>query len=264
MWLQVVRLAWSACIPEVKRLMRAAAEWAYAAYAWTLFGGIGTLIWLAVVLLPRRSWRWGSVRAGARLAVRLSGTQLIVRGLEHLPRDTPLVLVANHGSYVDVPLICAALPIEVCYVAKRELMKSLFIGRLLRKLGTIFVERFDQQRSVEDAQQVNKAVREGQSLGFFPEGTFTRAAGVRPFHMGAFVAAAQAGVPVVPVTIRGSRSILRDESWFLRRAGALVIVGECLRAEGSDWQAAVKLRDAVRQTILRHSGEPDLENEPVL
>ena len=76
--------------------------------------------------------------------------------------------------------------------------------------------------------------------------------------MGAFVVAAQTGVPLVPVTMRGARSVLRDGSWFARRGTVVVTIAAPLTPQGSDWNAAVALRDAVRAEILRHCGEPDL------
>jgi 1-acyl-sn-glycerol-3-phosphate acyltransferase len=84
-----------------------------------------------------------------------------------------------------------------------------------------------------------------------------REAGLLPFRMGAFAVAAQAGVPVVPVVIRGTRSMLRDGSWFPRHVPVSITVGQPLAPVGNDWTAAVKLRDAVRAEILRGCGEPD-------
>lgn len=76
--------------------------------------------------------------------------------------------------------------------------------------------------------------------------------------MGAFVAAVEAGVPVVPVTIRGTRSLLRDDSRFPHWGGVHVIVAALILPAGTDWAAALKLRDAARTAILQHLGEPDL------
>jgi 1-acyl-sn-glycerol-3-phosphate acyltransferase len=79
------------------------------------------------------------------------------------------------------------------------------------------------------------------------------------FRTGAFQAAAQAGAPVIPVALRGLRSVLRDGTWYLRRASVSITVSPPIRPEGTDWTAAIRLRDAVRAQILRHCGEPDLE-----
>jgi 1-acyl-sn-glycerol-3-phosphate acyltransferase len=99
----------------------------------------------------------------------------------------------------------------------------------------------------------------GCSLVFFPEGTFTRMPGLLPFHVGVF--AAQAGVPMVPVIIRGTRSLLRAESWFPRRVVVKIHVGAPIVLAGREWTAAVKLCDAVRDAMLQQPGEPDLEQK---
>jgi 1-acyl-sn-glycerol-3-phosphate acyltransferase len=143
-------------------------------------------------------------------------------------------------------------------VAKRELARVSVARFFLRRLGTEFVERFDAKRSVEDTGKLVEAARRGRSLVVFPEGTFGRATGVRPFRMGAFVVAAQTGTPVVPVALRGTRSILRDGSWFPRRGAVSVVIGEPLVPQGLDWAAALELREATRKHILQWSGEPDL------
>ncbi|MBS0552948.1 MAG: 1-acyl-sn-glycerol-3-phosphate acyltransferase, partial [Proteobacteria bacterium] len=102
----------------------------------------------------------------------------------------------------------------------------------------------------------------GESLFFFPEGTFTRRAGLREFRLGAFLTAAQAGLAVVPVAIRGTRTILPDETWRPQRAPVVLYIAAPLQAQGADWAAAVALRDAVRPQILARCAEPDLTALP--
>ena len=82
--------------------------------------------------------------------------------------------------------------------------------------------------------------------------------------MGAFVIAAQAGVPVVPVTLRGTRSILREGQWLFRRGRIGVTLSEPIEPSGVDWNAALGLRDRTRAEILRLCGEPDLGEETAL
>ena len=202
------------------------------------------------------------MRQGARLLFRLGRIPVSVAGVEQLPRGQACVLVSNHASYLDGVVLVAALPDEVAFVAKAELARRFIPRRFLQRIGAVFVERFDQQRGVADARLAVQAVQGGRSLAFFPEGTFTRMPGLLPFHMGAFVAAAEAGVPVVPVTIRGTRSLLRGDSRFPRRGAVRISIAAPILPAGTDWAAAVKLRDASRAAILLHLGEPDLYQAP--
>jgi 1-acyl-sn-glycerol-3-phosphate acyltransferase len=130
----------------------------------------------------------------------------------------------------------------------------------MEHLGVEFVERFEVQQGLEDKERIIKTVSGGRSVVFSPEGTFGRQPGLRSFHLGAFIAASQTGVPVVPMAIRGTRSILRADQWFFRRGTACLIIMPPIPPSGTDWSAALKLRDAARMQILRHCGEPDLES----
>jgi len=129
---------------------------------------------------------------------------------------------------------------------------------MLSRVGTRFVERDDVHASVEDAKVLLRAAQSGESLVFFPEGTLTRAPGLRGFHMGAFMTAAQAGVALLPVSLRGTRSVLRLGSWRPRRYPVQVHVHGPLRAQGTGWREALQLRDAARERIAATCGEPVL------
>ncbi len=257
-WWQIVRLTCSGFLPQLQRFLHWMSGLIYAAYAWALFGVLAVTAWALVAVVPGFSLRYRLIRSLARLLMCLTGIPLTVRGDEHLRSIGHCVLVSNHASYLDSLILVAALPCNFSYVAKRELTRHLISRLFLRRIRTEFVERFDKQRGVEDARKTARAVQQGRSLIFFPEGTFYRMPGLHPFHMGAFVAAAEAGVPVIPVSIRGSRSILRADTWFPRRAALSVTISEPILPKGRDWAAALELRDSARKEILRHCGEPDL------
>ncbi|WP_137886379.1 AMP-binding protein [Pseudomonas sp. 2FE] len=256
-WRQLLRLGLLAGRGQFGRWWRASSAALYAVYIWLLFWSMTPLTWLAVAALPRLSWCRAFTRAAARLFVRLAGVPFSVEGLGHLPGNAVSVLAANHASYLDGIILCAALPAEFGFVAKRELAGQWIAGLFLRKIGAHFVERFDPQRSAEDAEALAGAIAQGQSLLFFPEGTLSRAPGLQEFQMGAFVLAARAGVPLLPVAIRGTRMVLRDGQWFPHHGAIGVSVGAPLLAEGPGWLEAIKLRDAVRAALLAQLDETE-------
>ncbi len=258
-WWQAVRLAAGSLGPLLRQQAAVAVDLAYGLYVGLLFALIAPATWLLTAATPRPALAWRFNRVATRAFLMLCGIRLTVRGQEHLPHS-PCVLVANHSSYLDTVVLCAAMPLHFGFVAKRELLKHPISRIYLRRLGTQFVERFDARQSVEDARRLGAAVKAGTSSGFFPEGTFTRAAGLGPFRLGAFVAAAAAGVAVLPVAIRGARSVLRDGEWLARRGAIEVNIGAAVMRSDSardDFAAAVALRDAARAHILAHCGEPD-------
>jgi 1-acyl-sn-glycerol-3-phosphate acyltransferase len=169
------------------------------------------------------------------------------------------VIAANHTSYLDGAVLVATLPWRnYAFVAKRELEANFFSRTLVRGIGAVFVERFDVQRSAEHADALVQAAKDGLSLIVFPEGTLVRHSGLMPFRAGGFQVAAQAGVPVVPVSLRGVRSVLRDETWYPRRAPIAATFSAPIAPDGEDWNATLRLRDRTRAEILKHCGEPDL------
>jgi 1-acyl-sn-glycerol-3-phosphate acyltransferase len=156
----------------------------------------------------------------------------------------------------------AALPPDVAFVAKREFVASPLLGLMLRRLGCVFVERHDMHEAATGERELQAHLHGGGSLVVFPEGTFRRDPGLLPFHMGAFSAAAAANAVVVPVAIRGARTMLPDGAVLPRPAAIDVILGEPLSPDEAGWRAAVKLRSCARQHILGQVHEPDLEQFP--
>jgi 1-acyl-sn-glycerol-3-phosphate acyltransferase len=256
-WLQLALLAAEGVAGRARSAVARAGEHLWGAWAWTSLVLVMLPAWLLIAATRKPARARAIARTAARLLLALWGTTPRVEGAERLEREPNAVVISNHASYVDGLLLTAALPPRIVFVAKRDLAPQRFAGTLLRHLGTLFVERVDAARSVEDHRAIEQNARAGLAPLVFPEGTLRREPGLLPFRMGAFVAAAQAGVPVLPVVMRGTRSMLPDGVWVPRPARLEVWVGEPIAPEGSDWQAAIALRDKAREAILARSGEPD-------
>lgn len=270
-WWQLTRLGAAGLWPQLRRSASVARAILYGVYAHALFWPTALLVWATVIVTPGRGLRWRVMRTASRALVMALGIRVEVRNHEALPdAETSCIIVSNHASYIDGALLVLALARPVSFVAKAELGSNPLIGLFLRRIDAEFVERFDVERGLEDARRLARDARGGRALLFFPEGTFTRAPGLLPFRMGAFVAAAESQVPVVPVAIRGSRAILRSESWWPSPGAVTVSIGTPVTHEPSGegesdaWETAVALRDAAREAIRRHTGEPDMiERSPL-
>ena len=250
-WRQVLRLALGALGPRLRHLAGRAGSALWAGYALAIFALLAPLTWLATAATSKPATAWRIGRVAARTLLRLTAVPLRVRGLEHLPAG-PCVLVANHASYLDGMILVAALPRPFAFVAKIELLDSLVPRVYLSRLGAAFVERFDAPRSVAAAEHLVEDVGRGRSLAVFPEGTFVAEPGLLPFRLGAFLVAARARVPVVPLRLRGSRELLGDARWWPRRAALEVDIHPPLADAGDPgdaFAAAVRLRDAARRSI---------------
>ena len=208
LWLQVARLAIGGVTHRGRRVLARTVEVAYAGYWWALLVALGVLTWPLVVLLPRREWRHAVVRAAAKGFLRLTGISLTIEGAAAMPRGGAIIIV-NHASYLDGLVVSAVLAGEPKFIAKQELQGQWIAGVFLRRLGTIFVRRIDPKGGVEDTDVILNAARAGAQVVAMPEGTFSRMPGVLPFRLGAFMVAVEAKVAVVPVTIKGTRMVLR-------------------------------------------------------
>ena len=291
--MQVARLALAAAGGTLRSWARRLGRAAYTAHAGVVATATFVLVWLAVVVAPgSKQARWRRGRVLARAAFRVLGIRIRVNGLSNMKRGERYVLVANHASYLDGPLLFAAIPARVGYVVKGELAGNPFIAPLLRALGAEFVNRLDYERSVADTASLTARLARGDALGFFPEGTLHRMPGLLPFRLGAFSVAVEGGACVVPVTIAGTRSAMRDGQWVPRPGAVSVRIAEPIAPPGGSqpepahgshsgsadgpsretkngpshapadrsnrWARAVRLRDAARAVILAQCGEPDL------
>ncbi len=221
---------------------------------------MASLVWLMVVLLPGRQRRHRLVRNAVRGFLWATGASPRVEWEGTLP-EGGIMIVANHASYLDALVLTATIPGPLSFVAKEELARQQVAGAFLRRLGTLFVRRIDPKGGVEDTQRQLEAARTGARIVSFPEGTLTRRPGLLGFHLSAFLVAGQAGISVLPVTVRGTRSILRGGQWFPRRGEIVVHVGKAIAPQGTDFTAAIQLRDRARAAMLEHYGEPDLGRE---
>jgi len=260
-WLQVLRLSLMTLVPTLRRTTKAAAASLYAGYVYAVAALVAPPAWGLIAILPQ-GLAWSVARSACRLILGLAGIRLVVQGRDTLPGPgEPVIYVANHGSYLDGFVLTLALGRPVAFIAKRELLGHWVTRILLSKMGCLFVERFDREKGLEDARHLVDEARAWRALMFFPEGTFTNRSGIMPFQMGAFTAAAEAGAPVVPIALRGTRSILVDGSWFPRRGRIRAAIGDAIAVDttsGTHWQQALALRAAARAHILTHAGEPDM------
>mgnify|MGYP003645994583 CR=1 FL=1 len=256
--LQMMKLAiqWGAC--KLVDGLKAVGKFFYTTYMAALIIVIALLAYLAA--------RFASVeaaskysRAGARFLLLAGLSPLRILGREHYANKKPAIYAANHASYMDAVIALAVMPPGTRFVAKKELFDLPIVGTYMKKMGYLSVDRTSLPRGLEDTVEIESALKNGHSVLIFPEGTFGYAAGLRPFRLGAFKIAAEAGVPVIPVAIRGARKLLRDGSWLMRPARIKVTICEPIMPAGNEWQDITSLRQSVRARVAQFCGETSLD-----
>lgn len=257
-WVQWLRLEIAALAARGRRLLSRPARALYGACAWSVFVPLAWLAWLGLRLIGARRARWRWAQGVARLGFRLCGMRIRLEGAARVPRAARYLVAANHASYLDGLLLTALWPEPLVFVAKKELDSVPFVGTLLRRLGALFVQRFEARQALLDVEQLQRAATQGEALLFFPEGTFRRDPGLLAFHLGGFSIAARAGLPVLPVVLRGTRAALPEGTWWPRRGALDVAVLPAVSVEGTGWEDALALRAKTRGAIAAHCGEADL------
>ena len=238
-------------------MVKRAAHALFGVYAWFAFALCVLFSFVAVTVVPGLERRRRLVAGAARTAFLLSGVRPVVKGVKHLPDDR-CVVVANHASYVDGVLLKGYLPARFDFVIKGEMRDIPIVHFLLRRAGSRFVERFDAAESARDARRLVRAARCGESLGFFPEGTFVREPGLNRFHAGAFVAAIKGRLPVVPIAIFGTRRVLPSGRILPRPAPIRIEILPPIMPSDAAFGDSRALAELARQRIADVLDEPDL------
>jgi len=269
-WMQIARLSAGSVMRSFGGIMAGgftrALEILYGVYFGVVFS-----LWIvpafAVVSLMRSQRAAGRFTLAAlRVLFTLINCSVRVTGKEHMDTVGAKIFAANHASYFDVLPLMAGLGVSFRFVAKMEVDSMPFIGMFLRRMGHLTFNRTDANSRLRQADEMEEILLRGESVFVFPEGTFTPEDGIRPFQLGAFKAAVSAGVPVIPVSLAGTRKFLRDGTYLPRPTSITITLSPPIyphhartaaqEGEASDWHELIRLRDATRTAIARHVPEP--------
>ena len=269
-WLQIVRLGTKSGVQNFSHAARAGLkrglEILYGVYFWVVF-----LLWIVptwgmvhLIKDHRAAGRYTS--SALKILFAVIGCRVRVVGKEYVDAPGAKVFASNHASYFDVLPLMLGLGVPYRFVAKMEVRSMPFIGAFLDRMGHLRFDRSNSGSRMRQVREVEGLLREGESVFFFPEGTFVSEDGVRPFQLGAFKAAVDTGAPIVPISLAGTRKSLRDGTYLPRPTSVTITVHPPIYPQArshddnaddsSEWQELIRLRDATREAIARDSGEP--------
>lgn len=200
---------------------------------WVLFLAMSTIILgpiaILVLLVPHldrgarftynylaRGWAW--------INLTLTGVRVKVIGREKLYLKKHFIIMTNHQSNLDVLALATRLPLQLRWVAKRELLKVPIFGTAIKRMGMIFIDRKDPEKAHESMKKAGEKIRSGLTVIIFPEGTRSRDGKLLEFKKGGFVMALQTKTPILPITINGSRFCLPKGGLFSLRPGKIQMV----------------------------------------
>jgi len=176
-----------------------------------------TIFWGLIAIFTSFFTRTGNpvhivARMWARSIMFASRIKVTVNGLANIDPTQSYVYMSNHQSNFDIPVLLAYLPVQFRWLAKAELFKIPIFGRAMRGAGYIKIDRYNQESAFESINEAARKMKNGVSAMIFPEGTRSRDGNIRPFKKGGFVMALNAGVPIVPIVLKGTWTIMDKSS----------------------------------------------------
>jgi 1-acyl-sn-glycerol-3-phosphate acyltransferase len=186
---------------------------------------------------------------GAKMALWLAGVRLEIHGLDRIPRDRPVVFMANHQSNCDPPALLAVLP-PVLVMVKKEFFRVPLIGRGMVQCGFIRVDRSNREQALEAVEKGVQALKAGKSFLVYPEGTRSPDGRLQRFKKGVFVMAIKASAPIVPISVSGSNKIMPKGKFVIRPGDVRITFHETVATEGFALEDRQIIMERVRRGIL--------------
>ncbi len=223
------------------------------------------LIWLMLmfplaILVMLFTWSadnamWVARRLFSPVVLWAGGAKLVVSGQEHVVPSRPTVYVSNHQSASDIPALLAALPVNVRFVAKKQLRWVPIVGWYLQLAGHIIVDRSNTRAAIASLDAAARKIRAGTSILVFPEGTRSPDRRILPFKKGPFALALKAGAAICPVTIEGSGKLMPKHSWRIFPGEVRVKIGAPIDASNYGPEDRERLMRDVRNVVIAQSLE---------
>jgi len=192
----------------------------------------------------------------ARSAVALTKMDLRIGGQEHIPPNETFVVMSNHQSHYDIPVLFHAVPGTVRMVAKIELFRIPVWGKAMEQSGFIAIDRANRQKAMSSLRAARTAIHSGVNVWIAPEGTRSLTGELLPFKKGGFLLAADTEVRILPVGIAGTKDVLPADGWRTRlRQNVGVAVGEPINVAGKNRNLLLKeTREAIAALMQQAEG----------
>jgi 1-acyl-sn-glycerol-3-phosphate acyltransferase len=197
----------------------------------------------------RGRWQHGCARTWSWLILKTSGIRVRVEGLENVNSGEVQIYCANHASAMDIPILFVNLPVQFRFLAKRSLFHLPFLGWHLRRSGHISIDRGRVREAMKGFDKAAQKIREGKPVVMFPEGHRSRDGELHQFKSGSFLLAILSGVPVVPITLNGTRDVLVPDTYHVRAGQTEMIVHPPISTKGLTKDDVDALADRVRKQI---------------
>jgi 1-acyl-sn-glycerol-3-phosphate acyltransferase len=217
-------------------------------------GGLGAILGF---IPPRGDWTRRLARVWAQLILWSALIRVKVEGADRVPAGGPVVFMANHESWLDIPVLLVAIPGQVRFLAKSSLFSIPFLGWAMRSMGFIPVDRENRRTAVKSFEKAAARIRAGRSVLVFPEETRTSDGSLLPLQRGGFLIALKAALPIVPVGLDGARRCMPKYNYVVRPGKITVRFGEAIPTAGRSVSEKTALMETTRNAIAVLRGTPE-------
>lgn len=237
---------------------------------------IRTIIWFAyfwlylIIIMPKyytanRLLKSGKIKERDRLVaevaskwardlLKLAGAKVKVIGADNVPADRTVLFVSNHQGNFDIPILLGYIDKPKAFVAKIEILKLPLIRTWMKHMNCVFMDRNDMRQSLKVMNEATEYLKQGYSTVIFPEGTRSKGEAMGEFKAGSLRIAVKAGVPIVPVTIKGSYRLMENNGYLIKPAEVEVIIAKPIETAGLTKDQINSLNDEVRSVIANNAG----------
>ncbi len=192
-----------------------------------------------------RAWSW--------IVLKIAGVSIEIDGLDKLERGKSYVFISNHASLLDIPAVLYSLPFQLRFLAKKELYKIPVFGLALRMAGHIRIDRGNLESAVESLKKASKRLKKRKASAMvFAEGTRSLDGRIGRFKKGGIILAISMGIPIVPISISGSRELAPKGDMMIKRGTIRIRVGNPIATEGRDISERNELVKETRNEVIKN------------
>jgi len=231
-------------------------------FLWTVLvtGFFAVIVILASLISKNSNTLHKIVRIWAKCILVASGVKVTVKGHLNIDPAGSYIYMSNHLSNFDIPVLLAYLPVQFRWLAKAELFKIPIFGYAMQRAGYISINRFDRKSAIQSLNKVAEIIRNGTSVIIFPEGTRSQNQNIQSFKKGGFVLAVDSGVPITPMIIHGTWTIMQKKQILVRPGNVVLEIKKPIKTLDYTRKTKNDLMEKVRNIILE-SFEKSKKNE---
>lgn len=216
---------------------------------------LGAILALLTLLLPGQLGPRFVQPGWGRLFLAICGARLRVEGGADIDPAEPHIFLANHNSWLDIPVLLVSLPVPLRFISKDSVRWMPLVGLYMWLSGMIFINRGDRDKAQASLARAGHRIRKGLHIIAFPEGTRSRDGRLQPLKKGPMVLALEAQVPVLPVAVSGTRDLLPRASLAIRPGEVVVRIGAPIPTAGRGYEHRNELRAEVSGALAGMLGD---------